>query len=228
MSQHAVSSLSVTGLTAPVAMGYIPIGIVFGFLFVHAGGPGWFALLCSFAVYAGAAQLMMIPMLAAGQSVGAIGLAVLIINFRHVFYGLSLLRDLPGSRWQRFYAIFALTDETYSVLSALPIGARASRMALVAALNQMWWLLGTAIGVVFGSQARIDLPGLGFILCALFAVLAVEQWRTRRDISAILIALGGFALGMIVMPSHALVIALGITVVAAVLRPVSMPDGEPT
>ena len=109
----ATSRLSVLALTAPVAMGYIPLGMVFGFLFVQAGAHWSLAIVSSLLVYAGAAQYMMIPMIAAGLPVGAIALATLIVNLRHVFYGLSLLSRFPQNGWLRWYMAFALTDETY-------------------------------------------------------------------------------------------------------------------
>ena len=127
--------LSVLTLTAPVAMGYIPLGTVFGFLFVQAGGEGWLAVLASVLVYAGAAQYMMIPMLAAGLPVTAIALATFIVNLRHVFYGLSLLDKLPKAPLLRSYCVFGLTDETYSVLTTMPVDTSPRQMALVSLLN---------------------------------------------------------------------------------------------
>ena len=87
--------LSLLAMTAPVAMGYIPLGMVFGFLFVQAGGAWWLAALASLVVYAGAAQYMMTPLLAVGTPLGALALATLIVNLRHIFYGLSLLGRFP-------------------------------------------------------------------------------------------------------------------------------------
>ncbi|WP_368648331.1 AzlC family ABC transporter permease [Castellaniella ginsengisoli] len=212
-------TFSISSLTAPVAMGYVPLGAVFGFLFMQAGGSGWLAMASSLLVYAGAAQFMMVPMLAAGLPVSAIVLATLVLNLRHVFYGLSLLNTLPACRWRRWYCIFALTDETYSVLTALPAQERASRMALISALNQGWWVLGTALGAVLGTQAQIGLAGLDFVLAALFAVLAVEQWRARRDVVPIWIAIAAYAAGSVLMPSQALAIAIALCLLAAALRP---------
>ena len=204
-------------------MGYVPLGAVFGFLFVQAGGSAWLALTASLLVYAGAAQFMMVPMLAAGLPLGAIALATLVLNLRHVFYGLSLLNTLPARRWQRWYCMFALTDETYSVLTALPAHERASRMTLLSALNQGWWVLGTALGAVLGAQAQIDLTGLDFVLAALFAVLAVEQWRVRRDAVPIWIAAAAYAIGTLLMPTQALAIAIALSLTAAALRPARPP-----
>jgi len=196
-------------------MGYIPLGAVFGFLFVQAGADGWLAVLASVVVFAGAAQYMMIPMIAAGTSVGAIALATLIVNLRHVFYGLSLLNKLPQGRLARWYLVFGLTDETYSVLTTLPAGTRDKQLVLIALLNQAWWVLGSLIGAVIGAQAQISLVGLDFALVALFCVLTVEQWRARKSAAPLWVALLAYAVAFLGSPRHALVIAIALSVVAA-------------
>lgn len=208
---------SVLALTAPVAMGYIPLGTVFGFLFVQAGASGWLAVLASIFVYAGAAQYMMIPMIAAGLPIGSIALATLVVNLRHVFYGLSLLNHLPQSKLPRWYMVFALTDETYSVLTMLPATTSSKKMALLALLNHSWWVLGTLIGAVIGSQAQIALAGLDFVLAALFAVLTVEQWRTSKSPAPLWIALAAYAIAYPLAAKHALVIAIALSIVASQL-----------
>ncbi len=217
---------SIASLTAPVAMGYIPLGAVFGFLFVQAGGAAWLAILSSLLVYAGAAQFMMIPMLASGASIGAIALATFVLNLRHAFYGLSLLNSMPARRWQRWYAVFGLTDETYSVLTALPPEASARHMALVTALNQGWWVLGTTLGALAGARAQITLAGLDFVLASLFAVLAVEQWRARADALPIWLALAAYAIGYTVAPGQALALAIALSLLACALRPDPAKDGR--
>lgn len=212
-------SLSAIGLTAPVAVGYIPLGLVFGLLFVQAGGAPWLAVLSSVIVFAGAAQFMMVPMLAAGLPVTAILFATLIINLRHVFYGLSLLHAMPASPWQRWYVIFTLTDETWSLLVSLPESARARHMTLIAALNHLWWVLGTGLGALLGTRLQLGLDGLDFALAALFAVLAVEQWRARKDFVPVGMAIASYALALWLVPEHALTVAIAMSVVAVLLRP---------
>ncbi len=198
-------------------MGYIPLGTVFGFLFVQAGGEWWLAVCASLLVFAGAAQYMMIPMLAAGMSLGTIVLATLIINSRHVFYGLSLLNRLPQRTLHRWYLIFGLTDETYSVITTLPAGTSDSKMVLVALLNQGWWVLGTLLGAVLGVQAKLNLAGLDFALIALFCVLTVEQWRARKSAAPLWVALVAFAIAYPLSAQHAMVISIGLSVAAAII-----------
>ena len=209
--------LSVLTLTTPVAMGYVPLGTVFGFLFVQAGGEWWLAILSSLLVYAGAAQYMMIPMIAAGLPIGTIALATLIVNLRHVFYGLSLLDRFPRHLGLRGYMIFALTDETYSVLTTLPATTPPRQMALVALLNQSWWVLGTTLGALLGARAQITLAGLDFVLAALFAVLATEQWRSRKSAAPLWVALVAYALAYPLAVKHALVISIALSIVAGVV-----------
>jgi 4-azaleucine resistance transporter AzlC len=209
--------LPLLSLTMPVAMGYIPLGIVFGFLFVQAGGTWWLATASSVLVYAGAAQYMMIPMLAAGLPVGSIALATLVINLRHVFYGLSLLERYPARGPLRWYMVFALTDETYSVLTTLPPNTPVRTLGALAALNQGWWVLGTTVGALVGSQAQVPLQGLDFVLVSLFAVLVTEQWRKRSTALPVWAALVGYALAYWAVPQHALVASIGLCVGVALL-----------
>ncbi|WP_300051970.1 AzlC family ABC transporter permease [Malikia sp.] len=210
----AAAPASLLALTAPVAMGYLPLGTVFGFLFVQAGGHWSLALLSSLLVYAGAAQYMMVPMLAAGMPLATIALATLVVNLRHLFYGLSLLERLPRGRLLRGYLAFALTDETYSILTTLPTSTPARQMALLALLNHGWWILGSALGALIGSQARIELAGLDFVLAALFAVLTVEQWRSRRQATPVWVALASYAVAWSLAPQHALAIAIALSLLA--------------
>ena len=207
----------VLALAAPVAMGYIPLGAVFGFLFVQAGGQAWMAVMASVVVYAGASQFMMIPMLAAGMSVGTIALATLIVNLRHAFYGLSLLDRFHKGSWMRWIVAFGLSDETFSVLTTMAQGVGPRQMMLVTLLNQAWWVLGTILGAVVGAQAQVSLAGLDFVLAALFAVLTVEQWRTRYSAAPLWIALVAYGVAYAVSARHALLIAIALSLTAGVI-----------
>ncbi|TRZ66434.1 MAG: branched-chain amino acid ABC transporter permease [Comamonadaceae bacterium] len=214
--QSQKPTVSALALTLPVAMGYIPLGTVFGFLFVQAGGAWWLAVAASIFVYAGAAQYMMIPMLAAGMSVGSIALATAIVNMRHVFYGLSLLNKMPQNPFLKWYLIFGLTDETYSLVTTMPQDCEPKKMVWVALINQGWWVLGTLMGALIGVQASSQLVGLDFALVALFCVLAVEQWRSRKSSAPLWVALASYAMAYPLLPSHAMVVAIGLSVAAAV------------
>lgn len=215
-SQSQKPTVSALAMTLPVAMGYIPLGAVFGFLFVQAGGAWWLAVAASIFVYAGAAQYMMIPMLVAGMSVVSIAVATAIVNLRHVFYGLSLLNRMPQNQFLKWYLIFGLTDETYSLVTTMPQDCEPKKMVWVALINQGWWVLGTLMGALIGAQASSHLVGLDFALVALFCVLAVEQWRSRKSSAPLWVALASYAMAYPLLPNHAMVVSIGLSVTAAV------------
>lgn len=213
------SARATLALSVPVAMGYVPLGAVFGFLLVQAGGAWWLAPLMSLLVYAGASQFAAVPLLAAGASLGTLVLTAAIINLRHVFYGLSLLHALPANRWARAALIWLLTDETYALISTLPPGTPPRRMVQIALLNHGWWMLGTLLGALLGTRFTRAVTGIDFALAALFAVLVVEQWRASRQWLPFGIAALAYAVASWLVPAQALAAAIGASLVAAVLLP---------
>jgi len=199
-----MGKMCTAGLRAslPVAFGYVPLGAVFGVLFMQLGHSGWYAVAMSVVVFAGAAQFMAVTLLAAGAGIAEIAFTTVLINARHVFYGLSVGPYLPARGPGRWYPIFALTDETYSLLTSTPVPPAADPgrfRTLVAALNQLWWVTGTVIGVTVGLGVHADLQGLEFALTALFVVLTLEQARAvatlRPFVIAALAAGAGLAIG---------------------------------
>lgn len=176
-------------LTLPVMMGYLPLGAVFGVLWVDAELTWYWAPLMSVLVYAGALQYLAVGMLAAG--IGWIDLAVasLLVNFRHLFYGLSLYHLLPKGRLGRPYFIFGITDESYSLLSAAGQVKDPKTALQVVAFNQSYWIVGTLLGMALARGLPPGLQGLDFALTALFTVLAVEQIRAKKDWAAAMLGL---------------------------------------
>lgn len=203
--------------SVPVMMGYLPLGFVFGFLFAQAGAEAWMALVCSSIVYGGASQYMMVPMVAAGASVPAIAFATLVINLRHIFYGVSRLQKVPSKGWARWYIALTLTDETYSLLSIMPVGTPLPRMIFVCFFNHLWWILGGFAGALAGANITIGLTGLDFVLTSLFAVLTAEQWRNRKTALSVWAALVGYALARWAVPENALAVSIGFCAVAGLV-----------
>ncbi|MGO1247915.1 MAG: AzlC family ABC transporter permease [Oceanisphaera sp.] len=194
-------------LTVPVMMGYLPLGAVFGVLWVDASLTWYWAPLMSVIVYAGALQYLAVGMLAAGIGWVDLAVASLLVNFRHLFYGLSLYHLLPKGVIGRPYFIFGITDETYSLLSASG-QVKDSKTALqVVALNQSYWILGTLIGMVLARGLPPGLQGLDFALTALFTVLAVEQIRAKKDWGAVVLGLVASGLAGVWMSEYFLLAA---------------------
>ena len=186
-----MSKRGLVSMTLPVMMGYLPLGAVFGVLWVDAGLSWYWAPLMSVLVYAGAMQYLAVGLLAAGTGWIDLAVATLLVNFRHLFYGVSLYHLLPKGVIGRHYFMFGITDETYSLLSASGQVKNSETALWVVLLNQSYWIVGTLIGMVLARGLPPGLQGLDFALTALFTVLAVEQIRARRDWGAVI--LGGVA-----------------------------------
>ncbi|MCX4778462.1 AzlC family ABC transporter permease [Streptomyces sp. NBC_01264] len=168
--------------TVPVAMGYIPLGAAYGLLMVDAGLDWYWAPLSSVLVFAGAMQFLSVPLLAAGIPLLQLATTTLVINFRHVFYGLSFpLRKLDGSA-RRAYGVFALTDETYSLIAAKAGESLSGRRILFIQLfSHAWWIIGSTIGAVASMALPSGIQGIEFALTALFVVLAQEHFYKREN-----------------------------------------------
>ena len=107
----------------------------------------------------------------------------LLINFRHLVYGLSMLEKFRGMGPRKFYMIFSLTDETYALLSSAQVPAGVEPRSFyfsIALLDHSYWILGSVIGAVAGALLPIDTTGIDFAMTALFVVIAVDQWKAYK------------------------------------------------
>ena len=170
--------------TIPVTAGYISLGLAFGLLLQSIGyGPIW-SLLMSLFIYAGSAQFLAVELLAAGATLTHIALLTFLLNFRHLFYGLSMIEKYRGTGIIKLYLIFGLTDETYALLTGYktPEGLSVRDYYLaVTIMNQIYWVIGCVIGSLAGSVIPFDMTGIDFAMTALFAVLVVEQWKNHKN-----------------------------------------------
>jgi Predicted branched-chain amino acid permease (azaleucine resistance) len=206
--------------SVPVLLGYVTIGIAFGLLFEKSGQPWWLAVVMSLVVYAGAAQFMAVGLLASGTSIASIAVLTLVINARHMVYGLSLLDRFAACKRFKPYLVFALTDETYGILTTVapPEGStdreREDFYAAVAGLDQSYWVFGSALGALIGGALPFDTKGIDFALTALFIVLLVEQIRTVRRPAPYLVAAAATALAFVTVgPANLLIVAILVSIV---------------
>jgi 4-azaleucine resistance transporter AzlC len=196
----------------PVLLGYLTIGLAFGLLLVRSGQPWWLAPVMSAIVYAGAAQFMAVGLLASGTSIAEIAALTFVINARHMVYGLSLLDRFAPCRRFKAYLVFALTDETYGILTTVapPDGVdHESFYATVSALDQSYWVIGSTLGALIGGSLPFDTKGIDFALTSLFIVLLVEQIRVVRRPAPYLVATAATALAfLLVGPANLLIVAI--------------------
>ena len=168
-------------LTLPVACGYLFLGTAFGATLAQAGfGPVW-ALMMSGLVYAGSLQFVMVPLMASGTALGTVALTALMVNARHLFYGVSYIDRFRRMGKLRPYMIFSLTDETYSVFCSLPGEESDGVMVRVALYDQLYWVMGSVIGAILAEQLPFDLTGIDFSMTALFIVICVERMLSKEE-----------------------------------------------
>lgn len=205
-------------LTIPVLLGYISVGIAFGILVVKSGLSIWAALLMSFFVYAGAMQFVAIQLLLSPVSLIQVATMTLFVNVRHLFYGLSFIDLFKTFGIKKHYMIFALTDETYSLLCGIALKETTNKEYLffaVSLLNQMYWIIGTSIGLLLGTLITFNTNGIEFAMTALFVVIFIEQWLAFKTHRPALYGLGAAVIALItsgsanmVIPSMFIIIAL--------------------
>lgn len=174
----------------PILAGYLALGIGFGVLLHSKGYSFWWALLMSCTIYAGAGQYAAVDLLSSGASLITTAVMTLIINARHFFYGFSLLDKYKGTGKAKPYMIFALTDETYSLVctAKIPEGVDEKKYYFfLSLLDQLYWITGCTIGALLGTFIPFDSTGIDFAMTALFVVIFVEQWlSTKEHLPAIL------------------------------------------
>lgn len=202
----------------PVAMGYLPAGIAFGVLAQVAGVPIWATIMLSIILYAGAAQYACLPMLSAGLPIGSMATNIAAINLRHVFYGMPLLQYLPKHKLAKTYCLFALTDETFSIMTSLPNESRQALILPISLFNQSWWVLASTVGVMIGSTLSDLIPHLDFALICLFAILAYEQFQSIKRYFPIGIAVIGLVIASLFTSDWLLLVAITICMLMILVR----------
>lgn len=174
----------------PVLAGYLGLGGGFGILLSTVGYHVWWALGMSITMYSGSMQYMAVDLIPNGASLVTVAVTTLLVNARHLFYGLSLLDEYKGAGWRKFFMIFQLTDETYSIVCAGAPGTdKASRQRYyfwVSVLNHLYWIAGCSIGCIVGSLLKFNSQGIDFVLTALFITVFTDQWlKSKNHLAAI-------------------------------------------
>lgn len=191
--------------TIPVLTGYLVLGIGFGILMKTNGYEIWHAFAMSLLIYAGSMQYVAIGLMAGGASLLTIALTTLMVNARHLFYGISMLNKYKNIGPCKPYLIFALTDETYSLVCQKQPSINAKETSiyyrLVSLLNHCYWITGSVIGAILGAVIPFNSEGIDFALTALFLTVFLEQWLTNKKHTPALIGVGASVLCLILFGS---------------------------
>lgn len=192
--------------TIPVLTGYLVLGFGFGIILKSNGYGIWVAFAMSLLIYAGSMQYVAIGLLTSGASLVTAALTTLMVNARHLFYGISMLDKYKNTGKRKHYLIFSLTDETYSLVCNdnpdIPEEKRKDYYLLVSLFDQMYWIVGSLLGAAVGSIVKFNSEGIDFALTALFLTVFIEQWMTTKKHTPAMIGVGVSVICLLIFGSE--------------------------
>ena len=195
-------------LSIPIFMGYFPLGVAFGILAKSMGVSAFIAIALSALAYGGAAQFMMLSLFSAGTGLVEVFIVSYLVNLRHTFYGISLLKEYSGIKF-RLLNIALLTDETFAIFKNLGLKEASDRSFVFTWLNLLswfYWAAGTAVGCLAGGLIKVDTSGLEFSLTALFIVIVMEMFKNDKNYKVLGAACLFGVAGVALMPAKAMLV----------------------
>ncbi|WP_455600293.1 azaleucine resistance protein AzlC [Cloacibacillus sp.] len=179
--------------TIPIFAGFLFLGIAYGIYMNASGFPAVYPILMSLLIFAGSMEFVAVNLLlGAFDPLGAF-LLTLMVNARHLFYGISMLDKYKNMGRKRWYLMFGLCDESFSINCTADVPPDVDRgwfYFFVTLLNHSYWVCGAALGGLFGSLLSFDTKGIEFVMTALLVVIFLEQWMKERDHRSALLGLG--------------------------------------
>lgn len=190
-------------------MGYLVLGFAFGLLLVSFDYSWYIAPIMSFFIYTGALQFLAINFFNIKVGFVDIAIASLFVNIRQSFYGLSLLKRFKDAGKLKPYLIFALSDETYALLTSIQDDESLNKKwyyFFLLFLSQLYWLIGSTLGAIIGINIKFNTQGLEFSLTAFLVVLCIEQYKNLQNVIPFIIALVSSIFTLIFIPSDKMLI----------------------
>lgn len=209
--------------TLPVLTGYLFLGISYGFYMKALGFEFWYPFLMSLVIYAGSMQFVTVELLLSSFDPIKAFFMTLMINARHLFYGISMLTKYKDMGWKKIYLIFGLTDETFSVNCSVTIPEEIDEgwfYFFVTLLDHSYWVIASLLGAVFGSFISFNTEGIEFVMTAMFIVIFLEQWLSNKNHTSAMIGLGVSILCLAILGSDQFIIPamIAISLCLAILR----------
>lgn len=195
--------------TIPIFAGFWFLGLTYGIYMNVSGFSFWYPMLMSLTIFAGSVEFVAVNMLlGAFNPLQALAMT-LMINARHLFYGLSMLDKYRGTGVKKLYLIFGMCDESFSINYTADIPKDVDRgwfMFFVTALNHLYWFTGATLGGIFGSLINFSTEGLEFVMTAMFVVIFLESWLKEKRRASALIGISISAICLIAFGSEDFII----------------------
>ena len=218
--------------TIPIFAGFCFLGMTYGIYMKVSGFAFWYPMLMSLVIYGGSLEFVAVSMLLAPYAPMQAFLMTLMIQARHLFYGIAMLDKFRGMGWKKPYLIFGMCDETFSINCTAEIPENVDRgwfYFFVTLLNQMYWVLGATAGGLVGGLIRFNTEGLDFVMMAMFVVIFLEQWRKekRHDSAAVgmaasVVCLAIFGADNFLIPTMVCILA----VLTALRKPLEQKEAD--
>ena len=217
--------------TIPIMTGFLFLGMTYG-IYMNVSGFGfWYPMLMSMTIFAGSMEFVTVSMLLGGFHPLEALTMTLMINARHLFYGISMLDKYKGTGLKKLYLIFGMCDESFSINYTANIPEDVDKgwfMFWVTVLNQFYWVLGSTLGGLFGSLLKFNTEGLSFVMTALFVVIFLEQWMKEKNHTSAVVGIVLSVLCLVIFGKDSFIIPamICILVVMTLLRKVMEKGGE--
>ena len=202
--------------TIPIMTGFIFLGASYG-IYTNASGFSFvYPLFMSMLIYGGSLEFVAVEMLLSPFAPLQVFIMALLIQARHLFYGLSMLDKFRGTGWKKFYLIYGMCDETFSVNYTADIPEDVDCgwfMFFVTLLNQFYWVASATTGGIIGSLLKINTDGISFVMTAMFVVIFMDQWLKEDQHLSSLIGLGVSLICLLIFGVDSFMIPTMITIV---------------
>ena len=178
--------------TIPILAGFSFLGLAFGICMNAAGFSFWYPMIMSIVVFGGSIEFVAVEMLVSPFAPLQVFVMALLIQARHLFYGISMLEKFKGTGWKKFYLIFGMCDETFSINYSAKIPDDVDNgwfMFFVTLLNHFYWVAGSTAGGLIGSLLKFDTDGISFVMTSMFVVIFLDQWLKEKNHAASIIGL---------------------------------------
>ena len=182
--------------TIPIFAGFWFLGLAYGIYMNVSGFSFWYPMLMSLTIFGGSLEFVAVSMLLAPFAPLQTFVMTLMIQARHLFYGISMLDRFKGMGWKKYYLIFGMCDETFSINYTAQIPEDVDRgwfYFFVTLLNHFYWFSGATIGGLMGNLIHFNTEGLSFVMTAMFVVIFMEQWLKEKHHASAWIGLAGSA-----------------------------------
>lgn len=203
--------------TLPIFAGFWFLGLAYG-IYMNASGFSFvYPMLMSLLIYGGSLEFVAVEMLLSPFAPLQVLIMTLLIQARHLFYGLSMLEKFKGLGWKKYYLIFGMCDETFSINYTARIPEDVDKgwfMFFVTLLNHLYWFSGATIGGLIGSLLTFNTQGIGFVMTAMFVVIFLEQWLKEKNHASSCIGIGVSILCLIIFGADSFMIPTMIAIIA--------------